>query len=102
MKFSLVKISALKESDGDYRYQSMIMEKGASTPWTNVFESEYEMVSTMNAILARQKRDRETRYSISTNPTGEHYFFDIELTEEQAKFLGWQQNYEVETLVGAK
>ena len=102
MKVSLVKISALKESDGDYRFQSMIMEKGASTPWTNVFESEYEMVSTMNAILARQKRDREIRYSISANPTAEHYFFDIELTEEQAEFLGWRQTHEIDTLVGTK
>ncbi len=102
MKFPLVKVSGLKESDGDYRYQSMIMEKGASTPWTTVFESEYEMVSTMNAILARQKRDRDIRHLISTNPTGKHYFFDVELPEEQAEFLGWRQTDEIDALVGAK
>jgi hypothetical protein len=56
----------------------------------------------MNAILARQKRDREIRYSISANPTAEHYFFDIELTEEQAEFLGWRQTHEIDTLIGAK
>ena len=102
MKFSLVKIRGLKESDGDYKYHSMIMEKGASTPWTNVFESEYEMVSTMNKILARRKRDRDIRHLISTNPTGEHYFFDVELTDEQAEFLGWRQTGEIDGLVGAK
>jgi hypothetical protein len=44
MKFSMIKISRLKASDVGYRYESMVMEKGASTPWRNTFESEYDAV----------------------------------------------------------
>ena len=44
----------------------------------------------MNDILGRQKRDREIRHVLSRIQGGEHYFFDLDLTEEQAEALGWQ------------
>ena len=38
MKFSMFKISGLEQGDEGYAYESMIMEKGASTPWKNTIE----------------------------------------------------------------
>lgn len=96
MRFSMIKISGLKQSDGDYLYESMIMKMGASTPWKNTFESEFEMISIMTDILARQKRDRDTRHVLSMIHGGEHYFFDFDLTEEQAETLGWQPAEDVD------
>jgi hypothetical protein len=96
MKFSMIKISGSKQRDGDYLYESMIMEMGASTPWRNTFESEFEMVSIMNDILARQKRDRDIRHVLSMVHGGEHYFFDLDLTEKQAEALGWQPALELD------
>ncbi len=78
----------------------MIMKRGASTPWKNTFESEFEMVSIMTEILTRQKRDRDTRHVLSRIRGGEHYFFDLDLTAEQAETLGWQPAGDVD-LVGA-
>lgn len=100
MRFSMLKISSSKQSDGDYQFESMIMEKGASAPWKNTFESEFEMVSIMTDILARQKRDRDSRHVLYRIHGGEHYFFDLDLTEEQAETLGWQPAGDVD-MVGA-
>jgi hypothetical protein len=100
VRFSMLKISSSKQSDGDYQFESMIMEKGASAPWKNTFESEFEMVSIMTDILARQKRDRDTRHVLNRIHGGEHYFFDLDLTEEQAETLGWQPAGDVD-MVGA-
>ena len=97
MKFSMVKISCSKQMDGDYIYESMIMEKGASTPWKTTFASEFEMISTITDILARQKRDRDMRQVLSRiHGGGECYFFDLDLAEGQAKALGWQPAREAE------
>src|SRR3974377_2430521 len=96
MKFSMIKIRASKQTDGDYLYESMIMEMGASTPWRNTFESEFEIVSIMNDILARQKRDRDIRHVLGRVLEGEHYFFDLDLTEVQAETLGWQPAVELD------
>lgn len=100
MRFSMLKISGSKQNDGNYVYESMIMEKGASTPWRTTFETEFEMVSLMTNILARQRRDRDARHVLSSVHAGEHYFFDLDLTEKQAEALGWQAA-EVAELVGA-
>jgi hypothetical protein len=92
MQFSMVKIRGTRTSNGDYEFQSMIMEKGASTPWTNSFESEYELISLMNDIVRRQKPRMDIRELISKVHDGEHYIFDVELTEDQAECLGWRKS----------
>lgn len=99
MRFSMIKISSLKEPDGSFKYESMIMERGASTPWQGTFESEYHMVSIMNDILARQRRAVDVRHLLSNIQQGEHYFFDVDLTERQADLLGWKNSAEVGQLV---
>jgi hypothetical protein len=97
----MIKISSLKEPDGSYKYESMIMEQGASAPCKQPFESEYHMVSTMNDILARQRRAVDVRHLLSNIQQGEHYFFDVDLTERQADLLGWKNSAEVGPLVMA-
>lgn len=101
MRFSMIKISSLKERDGSFKYHSMIMEQAASTPLRRTFESEYHMVSTMNDILARQRRAVDVRHLLSNIQQGEHYFFDLDLTEKQADLLGWKKTAEVAPLVMA-
>src|SRR5690349_13306605 len=101
MNFSMVKICGSRRVDGDIEYESIIMRKGASTPWKNTFENQYEMVSIMNDILTRQKKGRETRHVLNRIDEGEYYFFDLELTEEQAESLGWQRTEDAE-LVDAR
>jgi len=56
MIFALVKIGGTKHRDHSYAYYSVIMETGASAKWTNPFESEDEMITVMNGILASQKK----------------------------------------------
>lgn len=107
MNFSMIKICGSRQSDGDSRFESMIMEKGASTPWSNTFESQYELVSIMNDILSRQKRSKDARHVLGTIQGGPHYFFDLDLTEEQAQSLGWRRTAQHEEdesaeLVGAR
>jgi hypothetical protein len=99
MRFSMIKISSLREPDGNYRYESMIMEQGASTPWKQTFESEYHMVSIMNDILAKQRRAGDIRHLLSNIQRGEHYFFDVDLSKSQAELLGWNNSAEVGSLV---
>jgi hypothetical protein len=94
MNFSMVKICGTKQSNGEIRYESTIMEKGASTPWKNSFESQYELVSIMNHILARQKKARDVRHVLSAMDDGTHYFFDLDLTGKQAESLGWRRTPE--------
>lgn len=67
------------------------MEKGASTPWKSFFDSEYEMLSIMNDVLARQKGDKDIRHVLTAIRGGEHYFFDVDLTFEQAESLGFRK-----------
>jgi hypothetical protein len=55
----------------------------------------HEMTSTMNAILAREKRGRDVRLFMNDAHAGGHYFFDVDLTEEQAASLGWRKRPEV-------
>lgn len=95
MNFSMVKICGSRHSNGDIRYESMIMEKGASERWKNTFESQYELVSIVNNILARQKKRRENGRFLTTIQDETHYFFDLDLTEEQAESLGWRRDSEL-------
>ena len=83
MRFSMLEISGSRQGTGAYNYESIIMERGASTLWKNSFESEYEMVSIMNNVLARQKGVRDIRHVLSSVRGGEHYFFDVDLTPDQ-------------------
>ena len=52
MRFSMMKVIESRMENGLYEYESTIMEIGGSTPWKNIFESQYEMVSILNVILA--------------------------------------------------
>jgi hypothetical protein len=59
------------------------------------------MLSLMHDIVARQKRDRDLRLILGKIHEGEQYFFDVELTQEQAESLGWRKTEALETLAGA-
>jgi hypothetical protein len=102
MRFSMIKIVGTRQDNGSYEYESTITELGGSTPWKSTFESPYAMISTMNAILARQKRDRNARLFLTDIHGSGQYFFDVDLTEEQAEFLGWQKRPEVESAAAEK
>jgi len=77
------------------------METGGSTPWRNSFESQYEMVSIMNAVLAAQRCERDVRRVMSKIHDGGRYFFDVDMTEEQARPLGWRREREMVSVVAA-
>lgn len=59
------------------------------------------MVSIMNAILATQKRERDVRHVMSRIHDGGHYFFDVDMTEEQARSLGWHRKHEIGSVIAA-
>jgi hypothetical protein len=84
MRFAMIKIVGSRQANDSYEYESTIMELGGSAPWKSTFESQYEMISTMNAILARQKRDGDIRLFMNDIHAGGHYFFDVDLSEEPA------------------
>jgi hypothetical protein len=98
----MIKIVGSRRPSGSYEYESTIMELGGSTRWKSAFESQDEMTSTMNAILARQKRDHDVRLFMSDIHAGGHYFFDVDLTEEQAESLGWQKRPDGEVSIAVK
>jgi hypothetical protein len=91
MIFALIKIGGTRHGNHSYAYYSVIMEMGASTKWSNIFESEDEMITVMNGILARQKRGGDARQWLNEIRDGYHYFFDLDLTLEEAEALGWKQ-----------
>jgi hypothetical protein len=68
------------------------MEMGASPKWTNTFESEGEMITIMNGILARQKKQGDVRRVLGQIRGGGFYFFDLDLTREEAVSLGWKNS----------
>jgi len=84
MIFALVKIGGTKHRDHSYAYYSVIMETGASAKWTNPFESEDEMITVMNGILASQKKGGDVRRLLNKIRDDCHYFFDLDLTPEEA------------------
>ena len=96
MKFCMLKISGSKTHDGQRMYESMIMEKGATTPWKRSFESQYQMMAVVNDILAHQKQDLDVRRFLSRIYEGEQYFFDVDPTERQARALGWVEQDEAQ------
>ena len=67
------------------------METGASAKWTNPFESEDEMITVMNGILASQKKGGDVRRLLNKIRDDCHYFFDLDLTSEEAETLGWKE-----------
>lgn len=101
MRFSMMKVIGSRRGKGLYKYESTIMETGGSKPWKNSFESQYELTSIMNAILATQKHERDIRRVMSKIQDGGHYFFDVDVTEEQARSLGWRKEHEIGFVVAA-
>ena len=68
------------------------METGASAKWTNTFESEGEMIAIVNGVLARQKRQSDVRSVLDKIRDCGFYFFDLDLTTEEAESLGWKDS----------
>jgi hypothetical protein len=68
----------------------MIMEIGASPAWTNNFDSENEMISVVFRLLAKREPPPDLRRVLNqiTNGSG-YYFFDLDLTSEEAESLGY-------------
>jgi hypothetical protein len=91
MIFALVKFSCSKTHHKRYVYESMIMEKGGSPKWTNVFESEHEMIEVISRILAKQKWRNRLELTPNQIRLNGQYFFDLELTREEAESLGWKK-----------
>lgn len=93
MTFALLKISGSRTDNHSYVYSSTIMEMGASARWRKTFESESAMIATVNCILSRQKKLTDVgdvRHALSKIRDGEFYYFDLDLTTEEAKSLGWK------------
>ena len=91
MKFAMVKISRMRRNSSRLcPYESMIMEMGASPTWTNNFDSENEMISVVFRLLAKQEPPPDLRRVLNqiTNGSG-YYFFDLDLTSEEAESLGY-------------
>jgi hypothetical protein len=90
MKFAMVKISRSRDPDHRCEYSSMIMEIGASPRWTSNFDSENEMIAVVFRLLAKQEQPPDLRRVLNqiTNGTG-YYFFDLDLTSEEAESLGY-------------
>ena len=101
MRFALVKIGGTRISGNQYQYRSTVMEKGASPKWTNTFDSEEELIEVMNRILAKQRTAGDVRLLIEKIRAGEHYFFDLNLTHEEAASLGWQPSTPTRSARGA-
>ena len=91
MIFALVKIGGTRNRDHSYTYYSVIMETGASAKWTNPFESEDELITVMNGILATQRKSEDVRRLLNKIRDDCHYFFDLDLTPEEAEALGWKK-----------
>src|SRR5215469_14738765 len=90
MRFSLVKLSAFKQQNGDYRYFSKVMELGGSPVHSNTFKSANEMIKVMNEILAMQRKSYIHVGSMVERIRDQGvYFFDLEMTKRQAGLLGW-------------
>ena len=91
MIFALVKLTCSKTHDKSYVYESTIMERGGSPKWTNVFESEHEMIVVLNRILAKQRRCSGVQLLVNEIRVSGQYFFDLNLTQEEAESLGWKK-----------
>jgi hypothetical protein len=89
MIFALVKISGSRTRDHTYAYQSMIMEIGVSAKWTKNFQSEDEMKAVVIRLMAKQWRPYDLRRVIDQIRVGGYYFFDLDLTAEEAESLGF-------------
>jgi hypothetical protein len=93
MIFALVKISGFNTSDQNYTYRTVIMEKGASAKWANNFYTEDDLIAVVNPILARQRIPDDVQLLLSRIRHGdERYFFDLDLSAQEAESLGWQRH----------
>jgi hypothetical protein len=97
MKFAMVKISRLRRNPSRL-YESMIMEMGASRRWTGNFDNENEMIAVVFRLLAKQEPPPDLRRVLNqiTNGSG-YYFFDLDLTSEEAESLGYPRDESVST-----
>jgi hypothetical protein len=92
MIFALVKIGGFKTPNQDYAYRTVIVEKGASAKWVNNFDTEDELIAVVNPILARQRIRGDVRLLLCQIRHGDDcYFFDLDLSAQEAKSLGWQR-----------
>ena len=91
MIFVLVSIRGFKQKDGSYLYESLITETNQSAvSWSSRFESEAEMIRTMNGILTRQREGSDVRNVLDAIKENGHQFFELDLTEAEATSLGWK------------
>jgi hypothetical protein len=90
MKFAMVKISRSRNANHNCGYSSMIMEIGASPKWTNNFESQDEIIAVVIRLLAKQKRSDDVHNVLHQITNGGYYFFDLDLTAEEAESLGYR------------
>ena len=92
MTFASVKISSSQPRNRGYTYSSTLMEVGASAEYFNSFQSEIEMIATVYDILTKQKRQDDLSRVLGQIRDGGYYFFDLDLTEEEAESLGYNPN----------
>lgn len=84
-----LQISGSQQSDGSYRYKTLIRQERGGLAQTKTFESEDEMISTMNRIFASRKDDADVRRVLDRIKGGSHQWHNLVLTDEQAESLGW-------------
>ena len=92
MIFALVKISGVRIRNHEYAYRSTVMQRGASAKSTKVFANEDDMIAVVNPILAKQKRRDDVRQVLDQIRHGDYYFFDLDLTNQEAESLGWKSS----------
>jgi hypothetical protein len=91
MIFALVKISGFTTPNQDHAHRTVIMERGASAKWVNNFYTEEELIAVVNPILAGQRISNDVRPLLGQIRHGDEcYFFDLDLSAQEAESLGWQ------------
>ena len=84
-----LQISGSQQSDGSYRYKTLINRETGGFAGNKTFESEDEMISTMNRLFASRKDDADVRRVLDRIKGGSHQWSPLALTDEQAESLGW-------------
>src|SRR6516225_580357 len=78
-------------------YESMNVEVGASPKWTHSFDKD-DMIDVVVRLLASQKRPDDLRHVLDRVRNGSYYFFDLDLTAEEAESLGFPFDASISTL----
>jgi hypothetical protein len=91
MKSYTVTFHGLQQGDGSYHYRTQIHladTRGLIVAYEKVFDSEDDLVATVNGILATDAIGGDVRNSLLAMRDGYREYF-WSLTDAQAESLGW-------------